>query len=222
MRYLVASFCGLILLGVFVVAAASKLADLPGTHRAVEEFGAPTWLAGPFGVALPFLELGIAVLLLFSATALAGAVGALALLATFSLAIGVNLARGRAPDCHCFGQVRSTPIGWATLARNGALMVVAGVGAAAMAAEPDASAIAWLGRIDSTTTAMVAAAAGDGGRCARGHDRAAGAAGARAAAAPDRSARSGAYSGRHRDPAARGSRRSAGGVEGTAFPPDGR
>ncbi len=51
-------------------------------------------------------------------TARWGAVGALALLSLFAAAIGANLARGRKPECRCFGQLHSAPAGWSTLARN--------------------------------------------------------------------------------------------------------
>ena len=56
---------------------------------------------------------------------MAGAVGALGLLAVFSAAIGVSLARGRTPDCHCFGQLHSAPASWKTLVRNAALAALA-------------------------------------------------------------------------------------------------
>ena len=35
------------------------------------------------------------------------------------------MARGESPDCHCFGQLHSAPAGWRTLARNGALALIA-------------------------------------------------------------------------------------------------
>jgi hypothetical protein len=50
-----------------------------------------------------------------------GGAGALALLAIFIFGIAVNMARGRRPDCHCFGQIHSAPVGWTTLVRNGCL-----------------------------------------------------------------------------------------------------
>jgi peroxiredoxin len=50
----------------------------------------------------------------------------LALLSVFVVGISINLARGRKPDCHCFGQLHSAPAGWKTLARNGGLAAVAG------------------------------------------------------------------------------------------------
>lgn len=115
-----------LLAAVFAVAACSKLADRAGTRAAVVEFGAPRLLAGPIGLLLPIAELAVAGLLLPDATATAGAVGAIALLLLFSAAIAVSLARGRTPDCHCFGQLRSSPAGGTTLARNAALAGLAG------------------------------------------------------------------------------------------------
>jgi Methylamine utilisation protein MauE len=53
--------------------------------------------------------------------------GALALLLAFVAGIGLNLARRRKPDCHCFGQLHSAPAGWRTLARNEALAAIAGL-----------------------------------------------------------------------------------------------
>jgi hypothetical protein len=49
------------------------------------------------------------------------------LLLLFVVGIGLNLARGRHPDCHCFGQLHSAPAGWSTLIRNLVLTVVASV-----------------------------------------------------------------------------------------------
>jgi hypothetical protein len=54
-------------------------------------------------------------------------VGALALLLIFVAGIGYNLAHGRTPDCHCFGQLHSAPAGWSTLIRNLVLAAIAGI-----------------------------------------------------------------------------------------------
>src|SRR5581483_4892524 len=76
---------------------------------------------------LPFAELVTAALLLFRSTAVLGAILAAVLLALFIVAISVSLARGRRPDCHCFGQVHSEPVGPATIVRNVVLVGVAAV-----------------------------------------------------------------------------------------------
>jgi peroxiredoxin len=49
----------------------------------------------------------------------------------FCAAITRILRRGEQPDCNCFGKVHSAPIGWRTLARNGALAAMAVLVAAA-------------------------------------------------------------------------------------------
>ena len=111
----------LVLALVFAVAGVAKLMDLAGSRRAIVEFGVPAALAGPLGILLPLAELAVAAALLPTTTAWWGAVGALVLLLLFGAAIGANLARGRKPDCHCFGQLHSAPAGWPTLARNAVL-----------------------------------------------------------------------------------------------------
>jgi thiol-disulfide isomerase/thioredoxin len=105
---------------VFGVAGIAKLRDRKQFRMAVAGFGVPGRLVGPVASVLPPAEIAIAVLLL-TPLAVPAAVAAFALLAAFTAAIGVNLARGRAPECRCFGQVKSAPIGAATLARNVAL-----------------------------------------------------------------------------------------------------
>lgn len=147
----------LLLAAVFVVAAVTKLSDREGTRQAVVAFGAREALAGPLALALPVAELVVAGLLLPADTAVAGAIGALGLLLLFSAAIAFNLARGQAPDCHCFGQLHSEPAGPRTLARNASLAVVAAVVVAGTLDGRDTSAVGWVGDL---TAAEVAIAAG--------------------------------------------------------------
>lgn len=115
----------LALAGVLGVAAAAKLADQPGARRSAVDFGVPERAASPVGLGVPVAELTAAGLLLFPATARWGALLALLLLVFFAAAIGVTLSRGRTPDCHCFGQLHSAPVGWPTLARNVVLAAAA-------------------------------------------------------------------------------------------------
>jgi thiol-disulfide isomerase/thioredoxin len=150
--------CRLVLAAVLAIAAVAKLADREGTRRAVVAFGAPESLAAPLALLLPAAELAVAVLLLPTATALAGAVGALALLALFSAAIAVNLVRGREPDCHCFGQLHSAPAGPRTLLRNAGLAGLAALTLAGTLAGSDTSAVAWVGRLDGAEAAMLVSA----------------------------------------------------------------
>jgi peroxiredoxin len=115
------------LAAVFGVAGVSKLADRQGTQKAISAFGLPNFLARPLSILLPGAELMIAFLLLPIASAYVAAVGALVLLVGFSIGVGLNLAIGRKPDCHCFGQLHSKPIGWPTLARNAVFASLAGL-----------------------------------------------------------------------------------------------
>lgn len=117
----------LLLASVFAVAAVAKLHDRPGSRQAIIDFGLPSPLAGLLSLLLPLAELAVAVALVPASTAYWGVLGALALLLLFVCGIGANLARGRKPDCHCFGQLHSAPAGWSTLARNGVLATVAGL-----------------------------------------------------------------------------------------------
>lgn len=114
------------LAGVFTLAALAKLMDRAGSRKAVSDFGLPAILIGPISLLLPGVELLVAFLLIAPRSGWWGGIAALALLAVFTTGIVVNLARGRAPDCHCFGQLHSAPIGWATLVRNGVFAAGAG------------------------------------------------------------------------------------------------
>ncbi len=142
----------LALAAVFVVAGAGKLADLAGSRRAVRAFGLPTWAAAPVGTLLPFAEIAVALTLLPARSAWWAALGALVLLALFCAGMGWALARGRRPDCHCFGQVYSEPVGWRALVRNAViaapavLIVVAGRSHAGtdVLARIGGSAVSWI------------------------------------------------------------------------------
>lgn len=111
----------LLLSATFALAGISKLADRAGTRQSILDFGAPAFLASPLVVLLPVLELLCAAALFPAGTSLWGAAGTLVLLLVFIAGISVNLVRGRRPDCHCFGQLHSSPVGWKTIVRNSAL-----------------------------------------------------------------------------------------------------
>ena len=120
-------FARVLLCAVFLVAGLAKLADLAGSRQAMRDFGVTSKLADVFGVFLPLAELAVAVALIFPLIVWWGAIGALVLLLIFVAGIGYNLAQGRTPDCHCFGQLHSAPAGWSTLIRNLVLALIAGL-----------------------------------------------------------------------------------------------
>lgn len=116
----------LLLAGVFAVAGGAKLADPAGSRKSMRDFGVPEALAGLAGVLLPLAELACAIALFPAASAWFGAAGILALLVIFIAGISLTLLRGRRPDCHCFGQMQSKPIGWDLVVRNVVLAGIAG------------------------------------------------------------------------------------------------
>ncbi|HLZ55688.1 MAG TPA: MauE/DoxX family redox-associated membrane protein [Ktedonosporobacter sp.] len=116
----------LLLLCIFIVAGLAKIADLGGSRQAFLDFGVPPIFAAPLSVSLPIAEVVVAFALIPAATAWWGALGAGMLLLLFIAAISFNLARGHAPDCHCFGRLYSAPVGWSTLIRTALLAVLAG------------------------------------------------------------------------------------------------
>lgn len=134
----------LVLAVVFGLAGAAKLADFEGSRRALEGFGLPRRLAVVAGALLPVAELVVAGALLVPATAWWAAIAGAALLLSFVAAIAAALARGDAPDCHCFGQVHSAPAGWGTLGRNAVLLSMAGLVAASGQGEASLSPVSWV------------------------------------------------------------------------------
>lgn len=125
---------------VFAVAGMAKLMDRDGARQAVAAFGVPRRLVAPLATILPVAEIGVALALLLRATAVAGAAGALVLLGLFIVGVTVNLAGGRQPDCRCFGQLHTAPLGVKTLARN---VILAGLAALVVAGGPGTGLGAW-------------------------------------------------------------------------------
>lgn len=115
----------LFLAAVFGVAGVAKLLDPKGSEKAVRDFGVPENLSKQVAYALPIAEIVIAVFLLPVTTAWFGAVGGLLLLLAFIGGMLVQIAKGNAPDCHCFGQLHSEPVGKKSLIRNGLFGVLA-------------------------------------------------------------------------------------------------
>ena len=115
----------LILAATFGLAGMTKLVDPLGTRRGMAAFGLPRRLANLSALLLPLAELGLAVALLFRPLARLAALAVLLLLLAFIAGITWNLIRGRKPDCRCFGQTTSTPLGAATILRDCVLALLA-------------------------------------------------------------------------------------------------
>ncbi len=113
----------------------------------------PARVASVAGPILPVAELAVAVALLIRPSARWGAAGALLLLLVFIVGVARALAQGRAPDCHCFGQLHSKPAGTSTLVRN---LLLATPAVVIVAAGPGPSLDGWLHSLDGTQVALVA------------------------------------------------------------------
>ena len=115
----------LALAAVFAVAGVAKLLDLDGSMTALRGFHLPERLVRPVGVGLPVVEILATLLLLPTSTAWTGALLAALLLLGFLAGMLNSLRLGEAPDCHCFGQLHSEPVGPRAIGRNAVLLVIA-------------------------------------------------------------------------------------------------
>jgi thiol-disulfide isomerase/thioredoxin len=130
---------------VFFLAGAAKLADVAGSRAVMVGFGLHPSVAALLGVVLPVLELIVAIALLPAASANWGAIGSLILLGVFIVGIANVLVRGREADCHCFGQLHSSRVGWSTLGRNVALVLIASFVLVGERGRPAPSYLDWFG-----------------------------------------------------------------------------
>jgi peroxiredoxin len=117
----------LLLLATFLLAGLGKISSPLRTRRALRQFGVPRRLVGPAATLLPVAELMVALGLAIRGTAHLAAAAALALLVVFTVVVAAALARGRRPECACFGAIRPRLAGARTFIRNG---VLAGAGVA--------------------------------------------------------------------------------------------
>jgi peroxiredoxin len=147
----------ILLAAVFAGAGVGKLARRGETEATLGKFGVAERLRAPLAVALPLVELAISAGLLPAASAPWAAAAALLLLAAFTVAVARVLTRQEEVDCNCFGSLAPSRVSGWTLARNGGLMVVAGLVAAAGWSDPGPSAVAWIGGLDATAAVGILA-----------------------------------------------------------------
>jgi hypothetical protein len=118
---------------VFAAASASKIRAWEDFVGVVQNYRIlPDVLSRPVAYALPLVEGAVALGLGIGPARPYAAMVAIALLGVFSVAVGVNLARGRRYiDCGCFRFGMRQSLSWWLPARNAALVVVALVAARA-------------------------------------------------------------------------------------------
>lgn len=136
-----------LLAGVFAWAGAAKARRPLDTAAALRRLGLPA--ARPLAVAVPGVELGLALVLVVRPAA--GGVAALVLLAAFSAVIGRAVRLQLDVGCGCFGSARNGPVSGVELLRNGLLAVLALAALAAPApVTPDLPAL-----VTATSAAVV-------------------------------------------------------------------
>jgi uncharacterized membrane protein YphA (DoxX/SURF4 family) len=143
-----------LLAGLFVWAAIPKLLDPPAFAEAVANYHLlPDALVGPVAVLVPMLELVAAAALVAGLGARGAALTIALMLVAFTAGMIQALVRGIDLDCGCFGTATKVEVGWASIARNVALLGMA----VAIAALPDAQ---WRGGLAGAGGAGGAGAAG--------------------------------------------------------------
>lgn len=130
--------------GVAKIKAVDTLEGVIGNFRLL-----PKGLVRPIALVLPPVEIAITAALLLPATRAFGAVGAAGLLLVFTIAIAINLVRGRREiDCGCFSSELKQNLSAGLVARNVLLatcafwLVASASGATAGTASPPWA--AWL------------------------------------------------------------------------------
>lgn len=115
----------------FFAAATHKAFDISRFRQAVRDYQVlPPFAVAPLSFIVPVSEFFLAGCWLFHVQLGRVAIASIVLLATYTVSIAINLARGRVfIDCGCgFGASDdSQPISSALLVRNGVLMLLAGI-----------------------------------------------------------------------------------------------
>lgn len=129
-----------------LASSAHKIRRAPWFRSTLAEYGLlPQASVGVAAIVVTAAELLIAIALLVPQSAAAPPLGACILFAIYTVAIGVNLLRGRRDiDCGCSGVLEGRRLGEGLVLRNLGLMAVA----AAAALPPAARPLVW---IDATT-----------------------------------------------------------------------
>ena len=108
--------------GIWLVAGASKLADLERFRVQVEAYKLlPGVLEAPFAYALPLVEVALGAYLALGLLVRPAAVVACALMVVFIAAQAQAWARGLTLDCGCFGTLAKEKVGLGTIVRDAAL-----------------------------------------------------------------------------------------------------
>ena len=141
----------------FLLAGLSKLPRLPEFEQAVRRYELlPEAASRRVARAVPVVELVTGTLLAVGFGITVAAVALAAALAAFTVAISINLIRGRDIDCGCFSATAPRRITWRTVGRN--IIFAAGALYVAVAHPAGLSLDAAFGWAEVTTSADAAVA----------------------------------------------------------------
>jgi uncharacterized membrane protein YphA (DoxX/SURF4 family) len=110
----------------FLVASLAKLGDLQAFAEQVHNFRLlPDALDNLSAIVLPWIELIAGLALVFGVRARSGAIIVSALMALFTLAVLIAMARGLDIECGCFGTADATRVGVVKILQNLGMLALA-------------------------------------------------------------------------------------------------
>jgi uncharacterized membrane protein YphA (DoxX/SURF4 family) len=113
----------------FAAAALAKLGDLHSFAEEVHNFRMmPVAIENVVAMTLPWIELVAALALILGIRPRSGALVAACMMAVFTVAVGVAMARGLDIECGCFGTADGTRVGLVKLLENSGMLAMAAVG----------------------------------------------------------------------------------------------
>jgi len=113
--------------GVLMIGAGlAKIGNPAGFAAQVHNFQlVPVAVENLIAICLPWIELVAGMALVLAIRARAGALLSTALLAVFTLAVMIALARGMDIECGCFGTADASRVGWIKAGQNLLMLAVA-------------------------------------------------------------------------------------------------
>jgi uncharacterized membrane protein YphA (DoxX/SURF4 family) len=112
--------------GLLAIAALAKLGDLHAFAEQIHNFRLLPWgLENLSAIILPWVELVAGLALVLGVRARAGGVVAVGLMAVFTVAVLIAMARGLDIECGCFGTGDATRVGLLKVVENSAMLAMA-------------------------------------------------------------------------------------------------
>lgn len=147
----------LVLAGVLLVAAATKLRDRAGMPARLHALAVPDEAVPAVTVGLPVVEVLVAVGLVAWPSSIVPVCVALGLLVLFSIIVATTLSRGVEVACACFGGASAEPISARTIVRNAWLIALGIVGTGSVAGASGLAVVAFTAILGALTILVLRA-----------------------------------------------------------------